>query len=231
MTVTHILAQDDAPGTSLITLLQAGGVIGYVIIALSIVALVLATMHLFHFRLGALAPPDVIDELERLLRAGDTRAALEFAQSDEHRCFLAHVISAGLTRYSRSPFGALELKGALEEAGREQVARLYRSTDALALVAGIAPMLGLLGTVVGINGAFASISTSEGFGRPDQLAGDISLALVTTILGLTLAIPTTAAVTFFRNRIDALASELGSIVDALAAYVEAGAQQPRGGTR
>lgn len=84
-------------------------------------------------------------------------------------------------------------------------------------------MLGLLGTVVGINGAFATMSASQGFATPDQLAGDISLALVTTIMGLTLAIPTMAAVAFFRNRIDSLASDVGVIVDDLALHIEQGA--------
>ena len=120
----------------------------------------------------------------------------------------------------RSPFGALELKGALEEAGQEQVARLYRSTDGLGLIAAIAPMLGLLGTVVGMVGAFDTLSAAEGFARPDQLAGDISKALVTTLMGLTLAIPCMAAFTYFRNRIDSLASSIALQVDEMAAHLE-----------
>ena len=148
--------------------------------------------------------------------------AIRFCDAPENASFLATVVGAGLSRYRRSPFGVLELKGALEQAGQEEIARLYRSTDAMALIAGIAPMLGLLGTVVGILGAFSTISTGEGFSRPDQLAGDISLALVTTIMGLTLAIPATAAVTFFRNRIDTLAGHVASTVDELAVHLERG---------
>jgi len=72
----------------------------------------------------------------------------------------------------------------------------------------------------GINGAFSTISTAEGVGRSDALAGDISLALVTTIMGLILAIPTTAAVTYFRNRIDGLATDIATIVDDLALHLE-----------
>ena len=90
----------------------------------------------------------------------------------------------------------------------------------LGLIAAIAPMLGLLGTVVGMVGAFDTISASEGFARPDQLAGDISKALVTTLMGLTLAIPATAALTYFRNRIDALTGDVADIVEQLAAHLE-----------
>lgn len=218
-------------GVSMLEFVRSGGAVGYVIILLSLVAVTLAVVHLLQIRSSSLAPLRVQEDLHGLLGAGRVDEASGYCDEPDNACFLANVVGAGLSRYRRSPFGALELKGALEEAGRDQVARLYRSTDALALIAGIAPMLGLLGTVVGINGAFATISSAEGFARPDQLAGDISLALVTTIMGLTLAIPTTAAVTFFRNRIDGLAAEAAQVVDELAMHLEEGAAgggQPAG---
>lgn len=221
-----VLAQDaDAEtvaseGMSVLEFLTAGGVIGFIIMLLSMVALFLVILHLVQIRRNALAPPELIDQLDEQLSKGRVDDAMKTCEEFGGGSFLATVVGSGLSRYRRSPFGALELKQALEEAGQERVARLYRSTDALALVANIAPMLGLLGTVVGINGAFASMNTADGFARPDQLAGDISLALVTTIMGLSLAIPTQAVVTFFRNRIDALASDIGNIVDALASHIE-----------
>ncbi|GAB4555803.1 MAG: MotA/TolQ/ExbB proton channel family protein [Phycisphaerales bacterium] len=223
----HTLAQDAAEttgggGMSALEFLGAGGVIGYIIMALSFVAVALIIVHLAQIRRSALAPPELIERLDELLSRGRVDEAMRACEESPDRSFLAIVVGAGLSRYRRSPFGALELKQALEEAGQDRVARLYRSTDALALVANIAPMLGLLGTVVGINGAFASMNTAEGFARPDQLAGDISLALVTTIMGLSLAIPTQAVVTFFRNRIDALASDVGTVIDTLASHLERG---------
>ena len=205
---------------SFLDLIQAGGTIGYIILLLSFVAVAMAVVHLFQIREAALAPPRIVEDLDGLLAKRDVRGALEYCDDPSNSCFLTHVMAAGLSRYSRSAFGALELKGALEEAGQEEVARLNRSTDGMALVANIAPMLGLLGTVVGINGAFATISSAEGFGRPDQLAGDISLALVTTIMGLILAIPATAVVTYFRNRIDSLAGDIATIIDDLAIHLE-----------
>ncbi len=208
---------------SFFDLLQAGGLIGYIIVSLSFVSVALIVVHLVRIRESALAPQIVVDDLDRLLARGEVDKALAACALPENTCFLSKVMGAGLSRYRRSPFGALELKGALEAAGQEQIATLYRSTDALALIAGIAPMLGLLGTVVGLNGAFATISSTEGFARPDQLAGDVSLALVTTIMGLVVAIPITAVVTYFRNRIDALAGDVAAVIDTLAAHLEAGA--------
>ncbi len=218
------LAQDAAPGgVSVLELIAAGGTIAYLIIALSIAALALVVMHVVQLRAATLAPPDIVDELDDLLSRGETDAALRFCRDDEHDCFLTRVFGAGLTRCKRSVFGWLELKGALEEAGQEQVARLFRSTDGLGLIAAIAPMLGLLGTVLGMVGAFDTISASEGFARPDQLAGDISKALVTTLMGLSLAIPATAAFTYFRNRIDALSGEIAGTIEELAAHLDSAA--------
>lgn len=234
-----VLAQSEtaAEGMSILEFIRAGGTIGYIIMLLSLVAVAMGVMHVLQIRESSLAPARVAEDLHEMLGHGRVDDAIEYCDQPSNACFLTRVVAAGLSRYRRSPFGSLELKGALQEAGEEQVSRLYRSTDGLALVAGIAPMLGLLGTVVGINGAFATIATAEGFARPDQLAGNISLALVTTIMGLTLAIPTTAAVTFFRNRIDTLAGDIGAVVDELAAHLEeerpivAGASAPAGDPR
>ncbi|MEN0021219.1 MAG: MotA/TolQ/ExbB proton channel family protein, partial [Planctomycetota bacterium] len=69
-------------------------------------------------------------------------------------------------------------------------------------------------------GAFDTLRVAEGVARPDQLAGDISVALITTVLGLIVAIPATAAYAFLRARVDSLASDVGVIVDALASKAE-----------
>jgi biopolymer transport protein ExbB len=219
-----------AGGMSMLEFIQAGGTIGYVIILLSLVALALAVVHLIRIRGSALAPESVVADLRDMLATRRVDDAIAYCERPDTQCFLTNVMRGGLLRYRRSPFGALELKAALEEAGQEQVSRLSRSTDGLALVASIAPMLGLLGTVVGINGAFATISRAQGFTRPDQLAGDISLALVTTIMGLVLAIPATAAVTYFRNKIERLAADIAVVIDELAIYVEAPSGGGTGGT-
>ncbi len=216
----QFLAQDADSGVSLLRVVMAGGAVGYFIIFLSIVALALVVAHAIHIRASALAPDDLTDRLHGLLTSGDLAGARKLCADPDEDCFLARVMSAGFKRMNNSAFGALELKAALEDAGKEQVARLYRTTDGLGLIAAIAPMLGLLGTVVGMVGAFNTISSTEGFARPDQLAGDISQALVTTLMGLILAIPATAAFTFFRNRIDHLASEVGDTVEDLAVLAE-----------
>ena len=91
--------------------------------------------------------------------------------------------------------------------------------DALGLIGSIAPLLGLLGTVLGMVGAFQSISKSAS-SNYEALASNISVALVTTLMGLILAIPAIALFTYFRNRIDAFASEAGIEIERLSLYLE-----------
>ncbi|MCB9839151.1 MAG: MotA/TolQ/ExbB proton channel family protein [Phycisphaeraceae bacterium] len=219
---TLFLAQDSAGGggSSVLQLIAAGGLISLIIVALSFTALTLIVIHLMQVRAQALAPEHAVAALDEALSRGDADSALRYCRDEDNECFLTRIMSAALGRYHRSAFGLLELKSSLEEAGQEEVARLYRSTDWLGLIAAIAPMLGLLGTVVGMVGAFDTISSSEGFARPDQLAGDISKALVTTLMGLTLAIPATAAFTFFRNRIDTITAEIALTIEDLAGKLE-----------
>ena len=222
----NILAQSE-PGPSIFDLITAGGLVGYAIIFLSVVAVALMVMHLVQIRHSNLMPDGVVRTLEDLLNRRDIDGALNYCNDSNNRCFLTRVLAAGLARYRRSAFGAFELRSSLEEAGQEQAAKLYRSTDALGLIVGIAPLMGLLGTVVGMVGAFDTISSSEGFARPDQLAGDISQALVTTVMGLSLAIPSLAAFTYFRNRIDALVVEVAATVEQLTIPLESATGENR----
>lgn len=234
--LTPVLAQGDPsarPGKTLLEHIQSGGWIGHVIVLLSIVAMGLVIMHLIQIRKARLAPPEVVNGLRNLLRAGDIQGATKACQDELNDSFITRVLGAALMRCSKSPFGLMELRTALEESGEEQVTRLHRSTDGIGLIASVAPMLGLLGTVVGMVGAFETISTTEGVAKPYELAGNISIALITTVEGLVVAIPCTAVYTYFKNRIDRLASEVAALIEELMGEVEgmnnAGAPAPAPG--
>jgi len=220
-----IAQSEEQSGMSWLEMVQAGGLIGYVIIALSVVAFALAVMHLVQIRRDALLPPLHLESLDDMLTRGDVGGALEYCLDPANDCYVCRIVAAGLSRFQKSAFGAFEIKNALEEAGEDQTARLYRSTDGLGVIGGIAPLLGLLGTVLGMIGAFETISFSAATDH-EALASNISLALVTTLMGLTLAIPCIALYTFFRNRIDALASDAGMEVERLALNLESA---PAGG--
>lgn len=214
-------------GESLLDLVQKGGVIAYIILALSVGALVLIIFHLVQIRRAALLPPEQLDQVDHLLARGDASAALAYVADPANDSYFARIMTVGLTRFQKSAFGAFEIKSAIEEAGEEQTARLYRSTDALQVIGAIAPLLGLLGTVQGMVGAFSTLSKSAAT-KPELLANDISLALITTLMGLTLAIPCIALFTFFRNRIDAFAAEAGREIERMILHLESAAPAPTG---
>lgn len=213
------VAPPPAAEKSLLEYIQAGGAIGYVIILLSFVAVALIVVQLIRLRIGTLAPPEAVQRLDQMLRENDTEGAIAYCAEPGNDSLLTRMFGAALERCSKSPFGLLELRSALEEAGQEQVARLHRATDPIGLIAAVAPMLGLLGTVVGMVGAFDTIAGTQGFARPDQLAGYISLALITTVQGLIVAIPCTAMYTYLKNRIDHLAGDVGAIVEELSSHL------------
>jgi biopolymer transport protein ExbB len=123
------------------------------------------------------------------------------------------VVLAGIERFQSSEFGFADYKAAVEEAGEDHTARLYRKTDGLNIIGVIAPMLGLFGTVEGMIESFNIIASTEGAAQPFQLADSISKALVTTWLGLVVAIPSMVAFSYFRNKIDSLVSECGKRVE------------------
>lgn len=208
-------------GVTLLKFVNGGGAIGYVIIGLSIVGLALCVVHVAQLRRTALLPPKQIADLESMLGRGDVEPALQYCVLPENDSYLTRIMSAGLTRYLRSAFGAFEVKTALEEAGQEQTAKLYRSTDALGVIGSVAPLLGLLGTVQGMIGAFDVVAGgSNSSTYYEQLAGNISLALITTLQGLVVAIPAVAVFTFFRNRIDAMSAEASATIERLAILLE-----------
>ncbi|MHC4446984.1 MAG: MotA/TolQ/ExbB proton channel family protein [Planctomycetota bacterium] len=217
-----LLAQagDAERGVSWLETIQSGGIVGYIIIGLSVVAVALVIMHLAQIRRGGLIPADQLEQLDAMLTRRDVAGALEYCLSPDHDSYLTRILSAGLTRYQESAFGAFEIKNAIEEAGEDQTARLYRSTDALGVIGSIAPLLGLLGTVLGMVGAFEALSRTSAVNH-EELASNISLALVTTLMGLILAIPCIALFTFFRNRIDTFGSEAGLEIERLVLHLEA----------
>ena len=193
--------------------IKAGGYIGIIIILMSIVALGFVIEHGITIRKQRLMPEAFVDQLEDLINRGDIPAAIQCCEDPRNYSLTSEVVLAGLERYQNSEFGYADYKSAVEEAGEEYTAKLYRKTDGLNIIGVIAPMLGLFGTVEGMMEAFNIVASSEGAAKPYQLADSISKALVTTWLGLVVAIPSMMAFSFFRNKIDSLVSECGKRVE------------------
>lgn len=207
---------EEAPPAQTKTILQTiydGGWIGGVIIVLSFIAVGFIVEHFLTIRKQRLMPEHVLAQLEDLVAKGDIAAATQYCLDPRNYSLASDVILAGLERFQGSEFGFAEYKSAVEEAGEEFTAKLYRKTDVLSVIGAIAPMLGLFGTVEGMMESFNTIAAKGGMARPDELAGSIGKALVTTWLGLLVSIPAMVAFSYFRNKIDSIVSECGKRIE------------------
>ena len=185
------------------------------IILLSLVSIYFIVEHWMTINRRRLMPDAALDELERLIAHGDIKQAISFCHQKTNYSLATEVILAGLNRYQSSEFGFAEYRSSVEEAGEDQTGKLYRRTEILHVIGSIAPMLGLTGTVLGMIDAFTTISALEGMARPQELAGGIGQALITTLLGLVVAIPSMVAFSYFRNKIDSIVSEAGKRIERL----------------
>ena len=117
---------------------------------------------------------------------------------------LGHILAAGLINRDRE---RSVMKDSIEDTGRHVVHELERYLETLGTIAAVSPLLGLLGTVIGMVEVFTTI-TSQGVGNPTALAGGIAQALITTAAGLTVAIPALIGYRYFRNRVDTLVVDM-----------------------
>jgi biopolymer transport protein ExbB len=222
LTAAALLAQEGG-SMSLLEYVKAGGALGYVLLALSVLAVALIGRNLLALRRGSLAPPGLAEELSQRLRSGDLPGAAQACERDGGQSFLSGTMLAAIKRCAASPMGAFEARAAVEEAGQSATARLQRLNNGLGVLAAVGPMLGLLGTVIGMIGAFNAIGSLQGSARSTELARFMSLALVNTAQGLVVAVPCTVAFALFRQRIDRLASDVAEeVLERLAEDMAAG---------
>ena len=202
------LAQEEAPSMQISDVISGGGAVGWMLIGLSVIGLALFIDNMVNMRKLKLAPPDVVDEIEALIEAGEYQEAMELCEAEPS--YFTNIVAAGLPRLNAS-FEAMEKS--VEEMSDEEQLKLFMKLGWLSLIAAVAPMLGLTGTVLGMIMAFKVIASSKGAAEPSDLADNISLALITTLLGLFVAIPMTAAFVFLRNRVVKTTLEISAVVE------------------
>ncbi|MCP4379394.1 MAG: MotA/TolQ/ExbB proton channel family protein, partial [bacterium] len=148
-------------------------------------------------------PPIVLDQIRELFDEKQYGEAIEVTADEPS--FLSYVVHAGLSDASH---GYPAMERAMEEAAEERTTKFLRQIEWLNLIGNISPMLGLFGTVWGMILAFQQLAASTtGTADPKDLSGSIGIALVTTLLGLAVAIPSLAVYAVMRNRVDSLTSE------------------------
>lgn len=187
---------------NILDLLAKGGIIMIPLFLCSIAALTVVIEKAITLRRRKIIVPEVVSVLESVKGANDFELAV--AICDKHRGPFAGIVRLALENRHLS---REELKESLLDQGRQEVHRLERGLGVLETVAGIAPLLGLLGTVLGLLKVFKVISVM-GVGQAAALAGGISEALITTIVGLFIAIPTLVAFNYYSDKAESLVLEV-----------------------
>ncbi len=192
--------------------LMDSGWMAFVILLVSITGVALSITFAFQIRRDVLVPPELLGHVEQLFEDEDYEEAYHVCEANPS--FLSHVIAGGLSKLEE---GWAEMNASMLEVGEAESTKLHQKVGWVSLIANVAPMLGLLGTVLGMIVTFNSIANSPVQPSPKELAGGISIALGTTFLGLTVAIPMTVVFVTFRNRVINVVNEIGAIAEELMA--------------
>ncbi|HFE37048.1 MAG TPA: MotA/TolQ/ExbB proton channel family protein [Gammaproteobacteria bacterium] len=186
----------------MLELVESGGYLMAPILICSVLALAIIVERLWSLRRGKIAPKHLVAQIYNMRKKNqlDMNAVNKLKESSA----LGQVLASGLMTMHHS---REVMKESIEETGRHVVHDMERYLNMLGTIASIAPLLGLLGTVVGMIKVFTAITT-QGVGNPAVLAGGISEALITTAAGLSVAIPALIASRYFRRHIDGLVVHL-----------------------
>ena len=168
------------------------------IVVCSVLALAIIVERCWSLRWSVVAPRDLMSEIQGMT-LGD-RLTNEQIDSVRETSALGQILAAGLSRQTQQAF---LVKDAIEEAGGHVVHELERYLNALGTIAATTPLLGLLGTVIGMIKVFSAI-TAVGVGDPQVLAGGISEALITTAAGLSVGIPSLMFHRYFLGKVNEL---------------------------
>lgn len=196
-----------------------GGGVGYMIILLSVGMVAMGVQFFIQIRRTTFNPPEVRQQIQAMFEAKQYREAIEASGKDPS--LLGGLVHAAMSEAAKG-YGAMER--AMEETSEARVTKYLRNIEWLNLLGNIAPMMGLLGTVFGMILAFFQIVEKGGMPNPADLADAIGIALVTTLQGLCVAIPSMALYGFMRNRVDSLSAETMLSAEELIAAFRPGAK-------
>ncbi len=182
----------------MLELIKAGGILIWPILLCSVISLAIITERFWSLRKNKICPKNLVSHVWEMNKKGQLDK--KEIQKIKRQSQLGRVLAAGLlNRHHERQI----MKESVEEVGRHVVHELGRFLTTLGTIASITPLLGLLGTVIGMIQVFTVITTM-GLGDPGILAEGISVALITTAAGLTVAIPSLMFYRYFQGKIDEL---------------------------
>ncbi len=190
---------------NILELIDKGGVLIYPLLVLLVWGLGIIVLKSFLMTRHRVIKPKVVEEVEQLLLKGKIPEAMSYCK--QHPAPMSEVMLAAIINFEKSED---KLKEVLEEAGRQQIPAIKKYLTTLGTISSVAPLLGLLGTVVGMIQVFANLA-SQLVSLDRTLAGGISEALLTTACGMVVAMPTLAFYNHFTSKMQNLIIEMEKI--------------------
>lgn len=193
---------------NLLSIFLKGGLIMWPILLCSIIGLAIIIDRYIVLRKSKTNIPAFMVRIRGLLRKKDISGAMSYCI--EEKSPVANIIRKGLKKFH---LGHQRVKEAIENAGTQEISKLEKGLPFLATIAGIAPLLGFLGTVTGMISAFMTIQQLAGAANPSDLAGGIWEALITTAFGLIVGIPALAFYNHFVSSVKKLVGDIETVAN------------------
>ncbi len=175
----------------------------YPILLCSVLFLAIFIERLYHYHRARIDTEQFISAIRNVVKNKNIDEAVSICDGTPGP--VAHIIKAGILKHDRPKD---EIKESIENAGLHEIPRLEKNLSVLATIAHVAPLLGLLGTVMGMINAFQKIQSEGGRVVPADLAGGIWVALITTAAGLCVAIPAYVAYNYLVRRVNAFVLDM-----------------------
>ena len=195
--------EESKAGMTLWETIESGGVIMMILCGLSVVALAITVYLFVTVKVSNLVPREFTEKVIEQLEGGHEKTVKETCKGQSNA--IVNIINAGFAKKKR---GMLFAKEAMENQVKKEISNLWQSISYLADIAAVAPLIGLLGTVLGMIQAFNVIAFQSAVVKPILLAGGVSKAMVTTAGGLVVAIPVLLFYAYFRGKVQNIAHEI-----------------------
>jgi len=193
---------------NLFSMFLKGGSIMWPILLCSIIGLTVIIDRYIVLRKAKINIPAFMVRIRGLIKKKDISGAISYCM--EEKSPVANIVRKGLKKYK---LGHERVKEAIENAGSQEISKLEKGLPVLATVAGIAPLLGFLGTVTGMISAFMTIQDLQGQANPADLAGGIWEALITTAFGLMVGIPALAFYNYFLSAVKRTVGDMETVAN------------------
>ncbi len=197
-----------------------GGYIMWFILLSSIIGLAVVIDRFIVLRKAKINVPAFMVRIRGFIKKKDISGAISYCMQEKSP--VANIVRKGLKKYK---YGHDRVKDAIENAGSQEISKLEKGLPVLASVAGIAPLLGFLGTVTGMIQAFMTIQDLAGAANPSDLAGGIWEALITTAFGLIVGIPALAIYNYFLSSVKKLVGEMETVANDVIDVIQEGGKE------